>query len=297
MEKLSPFEELNADVESAEDFIKKDLFSLLENIHNPQRDEIRQAKTIKNMPEDLTLELRGHIEAAYVEDKKYDGKFKGKKISELSEEEKKAYELQILRGELFEMLIKYDPEFINSRSQEGDELLSLLHDPERFGLKDKVGSVRNPDLAYIELNEEGRVIIKGVGEAKLGLLGERAISQLRSFDDSVKILKSTINGLKHAKKMKNTGFEGLARRKEQMDQAGEEGPFFDIDEQFKTTLIVPSNREVERGYLYDNLVKRTPKNLQNKKEIQDVLGRIDIKQSAFNVEEVAALAKRIHELI
>jgi len=97
--------------------------------------------------------------------------------------------------------------------------------------------------------------------------------------------------------MKNTGFEGLARRKEQMDQAGEEGPFFDIDEQFKTTLIVPSNREVERGYLYDNLVKRTPKNLQNKKEIQDVLGRIDIKQSAFNVEEVAALAKRIHELI
>ena len=82
-----------------------------------------------------------------------------------------------VRGKIFEMLIQADPEF-GDRSALEKELLALAHNPEQFGLGKELGHHRNPDMAFLIVEDERGVTITGVGESKLGLLNPRSYKQL-----------------------------------------------------------------------------------------------------------------------
>jgi len=293
MEKLIPFDEISYVKEIPQETFREGLASALDGVESPERDKERQAKVIENLPDDLLLHLKGHLHEKYIEKEAFKESYYGKPVEELNEEEGRDYELMVLRGEVFEQLIQNDPEFVTAKTSESVELLSLLQDPDRYGLFEKMGRIRNPDLAYVELNDTGRIVIKGVGEAKLGLLNERAFRQLDSFEDSSKTLKNTVNSLKHAKKMKRMGFDGLAKRKEQMEESGESGPFVDIDDAFKVTLIVPSDRNTKA----ETLMKQTPVLEKRKEKYLEILSGIEIKKAAFSVREVAELTEHVYNKI
>jgi len=293
MEKLTPFDEMTLTQEEPQKSFRVGLADVLTGVGESRRDESRQARVLENLPDDCLMRLKGHLHEKYIEKEDFKERYFGKPVEKLDEEEKRNYELMVLRGEVFELLIQSDPEFVKTKTPESEELLSLLQNPDRYEKKEKMGRIKNPDLAYIELNDEGRIIIKGVGEAKLGLLNERALRQLDSFEHSTKALKNTVNGIKHAKKMKRMGFDGLAKRKVQMDESGERGPFVDIDENFKVTLIVPSDRNTTA----ETLMKHTPIMEKRKEKYLDILSGIEIKQAAFSIKEVVELTEHIYNRI
>ena len=86
------------------------------------------------------------------------------------------------------------------------------------------------------------------------------------------------------------GFEGLATRKEQMDESGESGPFLDVDDGFKATLIVPLDRDAQA----ESLLKQNTTMEKRKDKYLEILQGVEIKKAAFSIREVVELTKYIY---
>lgn len=279
-EKLSP-----EDVEA--------LMSILAQIPNSQRDSARQRAVIENLPYDLFLDLRGHMHTAYINAEKY-----GNTLST----DKEGY---VLRGEVFENLVKYDISLLPKKPEEMEpetmeqmnQLLALIQDPERFGLEDRLitddgRSLRNPDAAYIHINNKGQLVIQGVGEVKFGLLNKRAIQQLKMVPESMRKLQEILNTYNDPIELRRVGLDKLANRLEQLrESVGDvEMDFVTTADNFNQVLIVPQNRSSNRMEL---LKRGVEKDHRAMKKYNEAMNHVDVKQAAFTTQEVAALSEYI----
>jgi hypothetical protein len=127
------------------------------------------------------------------EEREKDGK--PNKIEELKENSEKFVKGH-LKGEIFEKLVVVDPAIrserfkgvdpkkINEMEALSNEILSVMQNPARYGLEDKIRLRRLPDATYIKITEEGYVEILGVGEAKSGVIDESICSLSLEYENS-----------------------------------------------------------------------------------------------------------------
>lgn len=268
-----------------------DLKAVLKNVHEvgyaPNRG--RQEAVFAQLPGDVVEQLYGELRAAYIEQSTYQsdtGKYK--------EIDMRAQ----FRGEVFEMLVENDP-IINPTSGLSvelaavtEELLSLTHNPGRFNLQDEIGYIRNPDLARIEVTDDGKLHIKTIGEVKLGLLNERCIQQLREtgFRRSLRIVAEKMN------EKRSVAVNGLVELQKYSDRTIESGGpsdgFIVVDADVKQELYVPADRKVE------NLNRLIHLRGAARAEGKAVLEKeVVIKKAAFSVDEVTALTDYFWEKI
>lgn len=253
----------------------EEMLSMLSKINEPGRDVERQEKIIKNLPANLITLLRAHVYNIYKQNENYDTKV----------DNPEKYDRVLIRGELFEMLAKYDEEIAPNQSGEAQELLTLFQDPERYGLGEEFPLGRNPDAAYIKYDDEGRVVFTAVGEAKLAkTLNTRSLDQLSRFEEQVKKLRDFINDeLNNPDKLEAHGLFSLAERRRRLEGADLIG----ISSDFEVILVVPKGKNVTQNSF---LGKRERKNPQIRRQFEEVMSSVGVQRSAFSSYEVGMLA-------
>jgi hypothetical protein len=199
---------------------------------------------------------------------------------------------KMIRGRLFELLVESDTAF-GLRSPLEKELLTLAHAPEKFGLEDKLGRFRNPDMAFLLLADGDKLIIEGVGETKLGLLNERAFKQLsdKGFRKGVDALAAVINALPEPL------VYGLVEASAAKEKLGNDEPLLTISPDFRQLLVVPANRKIE---WVSTLLNRRDFTNTEREAFQDLLSdheHVVIAQAAFSTAEVSNLAKELTKII
>lgn len=222
---------------------------------------------------DLVEELRGHLRAVRIEEQTFAAKQK--------REERPINDAQVLRGKLFEELIR--KEKLESKSSLANEMLALAHDPERFDLEDFLGMWKNPDLAIIKITDSG-FVIEAIGEAKLGLLDRRAFDQLKKWG-FWEGLSETVRILNHIDNLSKCGLKEIGQRKGKGEIL--------IAPSFKQHVFIPANRNSEdirslidqqKGGLSEEETERFIGLLENKK-------LISIEKSVFSTHDVVAMAE------
>lgn len=257
--------------------IADELGRVLESVppkENYPPDRELQRSILDQLPENLVEELHAHLIVV-----------EGGKEAESSAEESK------LRGELFERLATaqygragagtQDPRLAEELSQ---ELVQLMHDPRRFGLEEQIGGIRNPDLAFFKINDQGKVEIEAAGEVKLGLLTPRAAHQIGGgFREGTRKMVEVVNRMG---KPEDSGLLAVA-------QSRTRGGYLSASENLKVKLIVPADRNpekvkslVNRGIFPREDYVRLLELLKNKDEVE-------ILKSAFSRQEVAAMADHL----
>jgi len=244
-----------------------------------------QSSILRQLPENLVEELHAHLLATEKEDQRFAAE-KGKEVRETAEG-------PAIRGELFERLVvlqhgragaeAQDPRFAEDLSQ---ELVDLMHDPERFGLREQIGRIRNPDLAFFRINDQGRVEIEAAGEVKLGLLNERAADQIGGgFRGGIKRMIEAVNEVDRPEDL------GLTAVAQSRTRSG----YLSASEDLKVKLIVPADRDLDKK---ESLVNR--RDFRHKGSYHRFLRKLDeveMLKSAFSRQEVAAMSDLLLEKI
>ncbi len=219
-----------------------------------------QREVLYSLDEDFVTQMRAHIYNVVrsQEERKEQG------LSNSMDELERAPEEYIkghLKGEVFEQLVAKDPAVRRSREKLDEqsaekrkqveaaedvasEILAVMEDPARYNLGDKIELNRLPDAAYIDVTEEGQVIILGVGEAKSGYIGDRFVSQMKSFEEGAQVVAQELSNIRHSKRLRKLGLENLAARREDSGWEGKKY-FVTVSNDFKKTLIVPADKKVQ----------------------------------------------------
>lgn len=190
-----------------------------------------------------------------------------------------------LRGKVFEMLIQADPSF-GQRSALEQELLALAHAPDQFGLGKLLGYHRNPDMAFLIVQNENGVEITGVGESKLGLLNERSFKQLSEtgFARGVKALVEVVNTLPDPQAH---GLVEVAKAREALAPGK---PLLTVSPEFTQLLVVPANRNIEWSSSLINRREFTMEGRQKFYELLTDMQKVRTANAAFSTREVSAIA-------
>lgn len=185
-------------------------------------------------------------------------------------------EARQLRGLLFEDLVSTQ---YGIDSEISDKLVSLIHDPERFRLTEQMGYLQNPDVAFVETDEEKQIlIIKAVGEIKLGLLDFRSFRQLGSYNDNVDKLAKVLNS-------SDLADQGLA----DIAKAGR----VEVADDFKVVLYIPADRDAsnKRSLIYKQDFYRAGDFDRFVKILESP--QFQVEESVFTKQEVADLASTL----
>ena len=240
-----------------------------------------QASIIRELPENLVEELHAHLMANEIEQRKIAGE-RGKEFKEIPDD-------RVIKGELFERLAaaQYgragaearDPRLAEELSQ---ELVQLMHNPERFTLGKQIGHIRNPDLAFFRINDQGKVEIEAAGEVKLGLLDERAGDQIGwGFRKGIQRMVQAVNQVENPE---DSGLTAVA-------QSRARGGSLGVSEDLKVKLIVPADRNLDKK---ESLINRN--NFQQEEDYNHLAellkdeSKIEILKSAFSWREVAEIS-------
>lgn len=207
-----------------------------------------------------------------------------REVMEGLRETKSAGAGKMLRGKLFEMLIQADPTF-GQRSELERELLTLAHSPEKYGLGKELGHHRNPDLAFLIVEDDEGIVITGVGESKLGLLNERSFKQLSEtgFMRGVTALVEVVNGIDD---LQAHGLIELSRVKTKLKQDQE---LIRVADSFSQLLVVPANRNIEWA---STLLNRREFSAEGRKKFYALLEdetKVRTARAAFSTAEVTAM--------
>ena len=239
-----------------------------------------QISILRELPDNLVEELHGHLIAM---EKKQQQVAKGGGEARVVDESSE------VRGELFERLaaLQYgkpgaevqDPRLAEGLSQ---ELVNLMHDPERFSLSKQLGHIRNPDLAFFRINDQGKIEIEAAGEAKLGFLNYRSSVQIgRGFREGTQKMVRMVNRLD---KPEEFGLSAVA-------QSRVRGGYLEVAGDLKVKIIVPANRNLENKA---SLVNRNDfpqeEDYTRFLELLQDESRIEVLKSAFSRQEVATMA-------
>jgi len=193
-----------------------------------------------------------------------------------------------LRGKIFEMLIQADPAF-GQRTALEQELLALAHAPDQFGLGKQLGYHRNPDMAFLIVQNEHGVVIEGVGESKLGLLNERSFKQLSEtgFARGVKALVEVVNTLP------DPAAHGLYEVAKARAILAPEKPLLTMSSEFSQLLVVPANRNIEWN---STLINRREFSMEGRQQFYELLNdirKVRTAKAAFSTAEVSTMAQTI----
>jgi hypothetical protein len=190
------------------------------------------------------------------------------------------------------MLVEADPE-LGDKTPLAEEILSLIHNPVRFNLEDRLGFYRNPDLAFISIDEDQNITVHGAGEAKLGYLNYRAFRQLSSSGIKYGITRAT-NYLNKVENLEEYGLSNLAAKKKKVATSSQED-FLKVSPDFKQVLIVPANKNIEDP---ESLIKHDDFSSNNRESMIDILKKeVEIKKAAFSYSEVLAITDYFLEKI
>src|SRR3972149_4034908 len=240
-----------------------------------------QASILRELPDNLVEELHGHLMANEVEQRKI--------ATERGKEFKETPDDRVIKGELFERLAAaqygragaeaQDPRLAEELSQ---ELVQLMHNPERFTLGKQIGHIRNPDLAFFRINDQGKVEIEAAGEVKLGLLDERAGDQIGwGFRKGIQRMVQAVNQVENPE---DSGLTAVA-------QSRARGGSLGVSEDLKVKLIVPADRNLDKK---ESLINRN--NFQQEEDYNHLAellkdeSKIEILKSAFSWREVAEIS-------
>jgi phage gpG-like protein len=164
--------------------IREELLKFIETDQHIKKD------VIGRIPDNIVDEMRDHLE---------DIKERNKNYSNTERRANKYYEdthpdAEMIAGRMFELLnyYQYENDLISEvkkgeLSQEVAEnmlyisntLCNILRDPGEYNIPSEFGD-RVPDSVYIGIKKDGSYVIYALGEAKLGELDNRALSQLKS---------------------------------------------------------------------------------------------------------------------
>ena len=256
--------------------------------------EIRKRLILEALPEGFLEELQGYIPYYY----KKEEEIFGKKHKFETEVERKEFEKQLLRGALFEMLVQYDKEITPPPNETAMEILGIMQNPEVFGLEKTIGYKRNPDETYVEIDEKGQIFIKVIGEAKLGHVDERFLSQMESFDENLQAMANVINKMT-TQELQEHGLVHLATRSAQIDTefsdaAQQERPKTLIlgDGTYGHTkvLAIPADRLQD----FESMMKYEHQNETNRERYIEIMGDVTVKRSAFKAREVGDMADALY---
>ncbi len=251
--------------------------------YTPDRE--RQMDILSRLPDDLLYELAGHLRTSFLESQKF-AKLRGTPFDaeEFDDE-------TILRGKVFEMLVAADP-ILHTPDPLAEELLTLMHDPERFAMEEVLRYYRTPDGAYLEVDKvDGRLIVRAAAEAKLGRLNRRAAQQLgvRGFRYGLVHMAEAVN---ETKDLSKHGLVETATFRERTEKT--DGELITVASDFRQVLIVPANRDTD-----------DPASLVNSRDFDDLAfgellyllsdaGRLTIKKAAFSAAEVAVITRVLY---
>lgn len=253
-----------------------DMLAVLEN----RQDTTARAAILKALPEDLLQDLKGHLIYTDINNRRFQGE-----SYEPTEENDKA----VLAGELFERLVGFDQRITGEQVSVSAELLSLVENPQRYDLAKEFGPIQNPDLAYATVSKKGVVVIYGVGECKLGRLGNSALTQLEHFTSSLRTLERVVNKLHEADELEIHGLHELSERASELGE--EDKVLLKLSGSgVKKILIVPRDRSEDLDELVIN-------DRELKKRFIRMAGEIEIKHSAFSRKDVDALAELFYAQI
>jgi hypothetical protein len=158
---------------------------------------------LKNLPENLVEQSYAHLRSESINETHYSQShpdhhsnfFSDKKCIEGYVNEILA-NIQIKKSQP-ELRGSNDPETRKKLDEYEKKILSVANDPARYHLDWHVG--RNPDVAWLELDDQGRVIIKGIGEITTSRqLNKRKYLQLgeSGFAANLRNVARKLNNLK-----------------------------------------------------------------------------------------------------
>jgi len=238
----------------------------------------RQRAALVNLPDHMEDYLRGHIYVQAIEDR---NAMERKGIKE--SEKPRPTNLELLRGEIFELLVEGDPA-LNSRSKAAEQFLAVMHDPARYNCETELGHVRNPDLAVIKDDGSGRMVVTEYGEAKLARIDRRGFEQI--------INGGLRNGVtKAVGVLKQMSVDELAAHG--LTEIAKATPI-GMAEQVTQTLVVPADRETEkpsRMFSQDIIAEQGPSRADAVLEQLLRQSQTQVKKSAFTGSQVEALAR------
>ncbi len=237
----------------------------------------RQQGVIINLMEGLQGDLVGSIKESLKEIGVDDLRTA---LSLTSDSENAKSPFNAIRSRLFELLIQYDRTLVEMSPVEFELTEALTH-PLKYKLY-AVSGKRVPDLVSIKL-KEGKPVITGFGDAKLGKLDSRALDQVKGVPDTLKVAVTNINSARG--NVINSGLTNLATLRNQ----GEIG----IEKKLARTIYVPADTELTPEGLIkaedfpDRPTKAVFQQFRN-------LG-VEFKQAAFTQTEITDIAKIVFQ--
>jgi len=249
--------------EKKEENIGKQILDVLDKLPPEQRSTTveMQNEALNSLGEDFIIGLKAHIYNVIRTEGERENDGKPNKMDEFRENPEKFVKGH-LKGEIFEKLVVVDPAIrserfkgvdpkkINEMEALSNEILSVMQNPARYGLEDKIRLRRLPDATYVEITGEGYVKILGIGEAKSGVIGERFRRQALGYENSVKIIAEELSKLRHPKRLRNLGLNQLANRMEKTGMSGTAN-FVRVADNFKETLIIPQDKILDYDWIED----------------------------------------------
>lgn len=211
----------------------------------------------------------------------------------------------VLAGEFFEELVRTENKMkeLESESEEGKkevfkklrmarELMRVWQYPEQYGIGTHW---RNADAAFFEIEDDGTIVIKAVGEVKATDLDLRAYKQLQR-DGIEQQLGEVISFLKAQDK------QWFIDRK--LPHLSEAIAHLHVSSDFKIRLIVPRNRNISEDGITEQQAEQLVKHRGGKvlgdarlgqvsvEEFTHLLtrsGRISLQKSLFSQKELGAM--------
>ncbi len=210
----------------------------------------------------------------------------------------------LIQGEIFELLVDIQaknegyrtknkgltPEQKLLLEEQSQLLLAVAHSPEVFGLT-QFRAVRNPDLAWIQVDQAGNLVIKGIAEAKsTDHLDSRAYRQLSKtgFRTTLADIANAINNLEDADLHGLKGF-------------GKNGTLITIDPEVIQYVVVckgqkPTNHEAMRKFVKPTNYDKHPLTNTEQEDFARILSGQDhtvMLESPFTRDEIISLTKHL----
>lgn len=216
----------------------------------------------------------------------------------------------ILAGEFFEELVRTETKMkeLEAETEEGKkevfkklrmarELMRVWQYPQEFGIDTHW---RNPDAAFFEIEDDGTIVIKAVGEVKAGDLDARAYYQLQKTGIEQQ-LHEVISFLKARDTQWFTD--------NKLPHLQEAIPHLHVSSDFKIRLIVPRNRDITEGGITEQQAEQLIKHRGGDvigdsrfltvriEEFTHLLarsGRITLQKSLFSQRELRAMTNLLY---
>jgi hypothetical protein len=187
------------------------------------------------------------------------------------------------RGQVFELLVKTEIDLVRNLNEKGLDakgleigktLMKILKDPRSFGINEPRYS--NPDVVDVEFDKgSGSYVITGVEEVKSRPLDRRAYIQFRDFKTGLKDIIELLRGSEQLP-------TGLS-----------------ISDDFSQTVYIPKGESIDTESpgvnSFIDLASFNGDNSEWDEFSEDILSKIEIRNSVFSIEAVGEIRRVLAE--